>query len=433
MVNLNYWSSQFLTRKSFTMDKKNSYSEFSAQYKDKNIVVLEFGRQYTRCGFASESAPKAIIKTALRDKHGSLNYLHAIDDPKELQLALTSFIERIYFNYLAASPKEKRVVIIESVFVKSTFRKTLAKVFFEQFNAPSILYVPDHLMALASLGLSTGLVLDLGYEEAISIAVVGGVTLLDGSQFTSLGAKSFDQYLHRKLTAKDHSLKPLLTPDIVEDIRAKACFVAPYDRGLELANDKLEKTKNRIKQAAEQNIRAGIDDGHQIWFSLADQMDECSILEDSRTPMSLRYSLGGCRTINIPGSIREGICELFFEVSGHEQSLATMVIETILLAPIDSRRSLGENIVVVGGLANLPGLEHRLSHELINMGKHDSHRRQPPISFKLHKTICPKNYACWLGASMFCTSNFVELRSTSREQWQIGGMKTILEWSDLVR
>lgn len=411
------------------MDKKNSYAEFSSPLNDKNIVVLEFGCNYTKCGFAGEPAPRAIIKTSITNKQGDQVYLRKLRDEKELRKSLGDFIENIYFNYLAVSPEEKKVVVVESVLcVGYLFRNTLTRVFFERFNVPSLLLVPDHLMALATLGRFTGLVVDIGAEEARTIAVVDGVTLLDGAQFASLGAKVLDKLILDELIGRDSTLEGSLRPESVEEIRTKACFVAPFKRGAKMINDKLKRSKEiqteAIRIAEEQNQEISIGSMESCYF-LSDQDDD--------SPATLEWSWDGQKAISIPGNLREGVCEIFFETFGYEQSLTTMVIETLLMAPIDCRRSLSEHILVIGGLANLPGLEHRLSEELHNIDKHERFKRKIPDSFKFHKTICPKNYVAWLGASMFCTPSSLELRSTTRESWLESGKRSIRDWSDLIR
>lgn len=409
------------------MDKRASYAEFSSHLNDKNIVVIEIGRRYTKCGFAGEPAPRAIIKSVSKDKQGKWMYLHSITNPEDLQANLGDFIEKIYFNHLAVSPKEKKVVIVESVFCKSIFRNALTRVFFEQFNIPSILFVPDHLVALATLGRSTGLVVDLGEIEAISIAVVDGVTLLDGTQFANLGAKTLDSLISAELLKHNPYLKEV-GPELVEDIRVKACFVAPYERGLKMTSDKLRKSKEiqseAIRMAEEQNIEVSIGTLEGCYF-LSEQ--------DDHSPATTSYPLDGYKVVKIPGNLREGVCEIFFEIIGHEHSLTTMIVETILSAPIDCRRELAANILVIGGIANMPGLEHRLHDELANLNDYERFKRKIPEKFLFHQPICPRNYVSWLGASMFCTPNSFELRATTRDQWVREGKKNLRDWSDLIR
>lgn len=403
------------------MDKRTSYAEFSSQLNEKNIVVIEFGRHYTRCGFAGEPAPRAIIKTCLPDPISRENiFMHDITDPKELTARLGAFVERLYFNYLAVSPEEKKVIVVESVFCKSIFRNTLTKIFFDRFNVPSLLFVPDHLMALATLGRSTGLVVDIGAVEAISIATVDGVTLLDGAQFASLGARTLDRVINDELIR--HPTPPdIITPEMVEDIRVRACFVAPFERGLKMTKDKAEIQTRAIRSARERNEIIPIEEES---FFLAEP--------DQHSPISVSYPHGGQNIIEVPGNLREGVCEIFFEIFGHEHSLTTMIVETILMAPIDCRRSLAENVLVIGGMANLPGLEHRLSEELKHIDKYQRFKRKIPDNFLFHKPLCPRNYVSWLGASMFCTPSSMELRATSRDQYVRNGKKNPRDWSDLI-
>lgn len=405
------------------MSKRVSTLDLSSQLNEKNIVVLDIGRHYTRCGLAGEPSPRAILKSAVRQSNDELLYLHDIDDIETLKSNLGNFLELLYFNHLAVTPKEKKVVIVESVFSKSTFKNTLTTVLFDQFNVPSLMFVPNHLMALATLGLTTGLVLDLGSEEAISLAVVEGITLLNGAQICNLAARFLDNCIQSVLIKNDPNLEDILTADMIEDIRVKSCFVAPYKRGLEITQGKLN------SQKATKNVDLIEQDMEKI--SLEQGTILCDV--DDNTAPSIQYCLGGNRMITIPGNLREGACEMFFEVHGHEHSIVTMIMETVLMAPIDCRKALCENILVIGGLANLPGLEHRLAMELANFGSNTkSYTTKPPNTFKFHKSVCPKNYAPWLGASMFCSTKFFEMRSTNRTDWINGGKKNLSDWCDLV-
>lgn len=398
------------------MERKTlSYYQFSSQLSDKNIVIIEFGRAYTRCGFANEPTPRAIIKSIVHLKEqGKDVYLHEITNEKQLKRSLRDFVESIYFTHLAVSPKDRKVVIVESVFNQSFFRNTLTNVFFDLFDVPSLLYVPDHLMALASIGSSTGLILDLGSREAVSIAVVEGVTLLDTAQFASLGAEALDNVILKHLEA--HNSNDIdFTSSVVENIRVRTCFVAPYERGQAIA---LIKAKRDAQDT--ENLKINPIDRHL----LVDRDDSC--------PKDLIYPIGDQKLVNVPGTLREGVCELLFEIYGHEHSIATLIIETILASPIDCRKALSENILIVGGLASIPGLKHRLMMELKNIHKYQRYTMKLPDVFKFHNNLCPNNYVCWLGASMFCSTDAVIPRSTTREQWLKDGKKSIKDWSDFI-
>ena len=60
--------------------------------------------------------------------------LMEISDEDDLYEALKSFVEMMYFRYLAINPKDRKAIICESPFYSTAFRNTLIKVFFEHFD-----------------------------------------------------------------------------------------------------------------------------------------------------------------------------------------------------------------------------------------------------------------------------------------------------------
>ncbi|KAK3730366.1 hypothetical protein QZH41_014847, partial [Actinostola sp. cb2023] len=92
-------------------------------------------------------------------------------NPDELYAVLRDFIHKIYFRYLLVNPRDRRVVICESVLCPTLFRETLAKVMFRHFEVPSVLFAPCHLVSLFTLGVPTGLVIDCGYNESLVLPI----------------------------------------------------------------------------------------------------------------------------------------------------------------------------------------------------------------------------------------------------------------------
>lgn len=86
-----------------------------------------------------------------------------------------------------------KVVILESLFLPSKFRDTLAKVLFLHFEIGSLEMLPVHLVATCTLGIDTALVLDVGYEEAIAIPVFEGVPILKSWQALPIAGKAVEE------------------------------------------------------------------------------------------------------------------------------------------------------------------------------------------------------------------------------------------------
>nr|XP_027203016.1 actin-related protein 10-like [Dermatophagoides pteronyssinus] len=387
---------------------------------EKNPVIFEFGTAYTKCGFTSEPSPRAIIPSEIHlNSIDKTLRIFQIKDVDLLIQALEKFIQMIYFKYLAANPKDRRVVIVESIFSEKIFRQQVAEVFFKRFNVPSLLFVPNHVVVMATLGINTALVFDIGYAEAIAIPIYEGITILDSVQFAPLGGKSLhlrimDELIRRKPTFHQDGENVEINETTIdesnlEDIIFRTCFVTTFERGSQLAQQKLT---NKDEEES-------TDDDDRI---------QCSI---KRPPPSVRYPFGGNKFLQIPGSLRESVCEVLFEMYGEEHTLATLIIDSILKCPLDCRRRLAQNIVLIGGTSMISGLKHRLYKEIEYLTTKSE--RYKPINFsndfQFHQLPCKENYASWLGASIWATTDLLSMRSITAEQF-VKNNDTISDWSN---
>lgn len=256
------------------------------------------------------------------------------------------------------------------------------------------------------------MVLDVGYKEATAIPVVEAVTLLDSVQFAPLGGKSIhyrvmDELIQRKAIVKENDqqryVDKMLDEAILEDIKIKTCFVTTIERGSHLAQQKL----------TEQDTAPPV---------------ECSI---QKPPPPVRFPIHGNKIITIPGSLRESVCEVLFEMYGEEHTLPTLIIDAILHCPMDCRRQLASNIVLIGGTSMLPGFKHRLFKEIKHLTTSSQRYKQLSFAgdFKFHMLPCKENYASWLGASIFATTDLLTMRSLTNEQYTKNN-QPVNDWSN---
>lgn len=87
------------------------------------------------------------------------------------------------------SPKDTKILLLESPLAVTSFRETLAKVMFRHFEVGSILFLPSHLATISTLGIDTALVLDVGYREATLIPIFEGIPILKSWQALPLGGQ----------------------------------------------------------------------------------------------------------------------------------------------------------------------------------------------------------------------------------------------------
>ncbi|XP_076346657.1 actin-related protein 10-like [Tachypleus tridentatus] len=385
---------------------------------EKHTVILDIGHAFTKCGFAREAGPRWIIPSQVKNSHtGKLSNLWDFKDRQELYFILKEFLHMLYFKYLVVNPKDRRVVIVESILCQTDFREVLAKVLFCHFEVPSILFVPSHLMSLFTLGISSAVVLDSGYSETIVLPIYEGVVILNAWQALPVAA----QAIHRRIEAevmekakvKTLALEPKplgellsepLEETVLEDIKVRTCFVAPFELG--------------------QKIQVYENGKRLLELKLSEEVPE-----PPPSPPDVEYPLNGEKIMTIPGEIRSYAPEIMFERSGDEQSIASLILDAILKSPIDVRTTLAENLVIMGGNTMLPGFKHRLLAEVRNLLKDPYYSSRLPIKkIKIHQPPAKENYIAWLGGSIFGATDVVTTRSIMREQYL--KREYIPDWSD---
>jgi len=305
------------------------------------------------------------------------------------------------------NPKERRVVIVESVLSPTDYRNLLAKVLFKHFEVPSVIFVPAHLMACFPLGTQSALVVDVGYVETLVLPIFEGVPMLNCWQASPFGGKSVHNNLEKllktngkvKSTAGVMALSQypeLLSESILEDIKVRTCFVTHMERG-------------RMIQAA-----------------LADPANQKKI---EKTPPDVEYPLEGDKVLVLDGFVREAAFEVLFRHDEDDKSLAQLILDSVLKCPIDLRRPLLERIHVIGGGCMVPGFLARLKSELTDLLNDENLYGKKIVaqSLKFFKSPAKENFASWLGASIFGGLEILPHRSVSREQFQ--AKPTIPDWT----
>uniref|UniRef100_A0A3P8RCJ6 Actin related protein 10 n=1 Tax=Astatotilapia calliptera TaxID=8154 RepID=A0A3P8RCJ6_ASTCA len=344
---------------------------------EKTAIVIDLGAAYTKCGFAGETGPRFIIPSEIR-KPGQQQVIKVVQyniNTEELYVILKEFIHILYFRHLLVNPRDRRVVIIESILCPSHFRETLTKVFFKQFEVPSVLFAPSHLMAIMTLGINSALVMDCGYTETLVLPVCECTPILPAWEALPLGGKA--------------SVYAVLFPAV------RTCFVSDLQRGL-----KIQEAKFNLDGTAERPA----------------------------PPPDVDYPLDGEKILHIKGSVRDSVMEILFEQDNEEKSVATLILDTLVKCPIDTRKVLSENLVVIGGTAMLPGFLHRLLAEirlLVEKPKYSNVLASK--SFRIHSPPAKPNCTAWLGGAIFgALQDILGSRSVSRDYYN--QMGRIPDW-----
>ncbi|XP_058832596.1 actin-related protein 10 [Topomyia yanbarensis] len=356
---------------------------FDSVLQEKPAIVLEIGHAFTKLGFAGESHPRSIIPSEVLE-HKSKNSGQTAASKKLLDYAneselydqLVDFLKTIFFKYVLVSPKERKVVIVESVLWPTQIRENLARALFCHFDVSSIFYVPIHLVVLATLAVDTALVVDIGYKEAVVVPVYSGVQAVFAWEAQPLAAEAVHEHIKGELILNGID-EQLLTDYVIEDIKVRTCFVTTRERAIKWRSDE--------KPVA------------------------CPEVD---------YPVKGDETIKIPGVIRETAFEVLFPDDNDHLNLANIILNSILKCPKDMRKALAENIVLIGGSTMVLGLAARLKQELLALLESEQYSDKLFVkTFKFHKPPSKANFTAWLGGSIYGATDLVLSKSIAREAY----------------
>lgn len=369
---------------------------------DKNVVILDIGTVYTKCGLAGETGPRCIVPSQVRnEKTGKTEKIWEFNSTEELYENLKTFLFNLFFRNLLVNAKDRRLVLCESMLCPSQFRQTLAKVLFIHFEVSSVLFGSNHLLSLLTLGTNTGLVMDLGYSETLVIPVYEGIPVIKALQALPAAGKAIHRRIENLLkstatvTIEGGHSKPMseipdcLNEQLLEDIKVRCCFVTNLKRAKQI---------------------------HDVTMRGADK-DKLPT-----PPPGVQYPLDGGKVLEITGEVREHSCEVLFEQDNEEVSVPTLILDAILKCPIDMRKELAENIVIIGGTSMLAGFHHRLRAELYDLLKTPKYQKQMAIKeFRFHQLPAKQNYAAWLGGAMMGALETLPSKSVTKDLYIING------------
>lgn len=207
---------------------------------------------------------------------------------------------------------------------------------------------------LSTLAVETALVVDLGYKEATILPVYSGVQVLRAWQAQPIAAEAVHAEITRQLLENGVS-SDLLTDETIEDIKVRTCFVTTYERAQSY------KTEQPPSPAPD-----------------------------------VDYPIMGKEIITIPGVLRETAFEVLFPEDNDRLGLPFIILDAICACPLDMRKQLIENIVLVGGTAMATGLRARLKEEILAKMQTNVYKEKLFLNaVKFHNVPAKENFCAW--------------------------------------
>ncbi|KPJ10690.1 Actin-related protein 10 [Papilio machaon] len=327
-----------------------------ALIQEKQAVVLDLGTDYTKFGFTGEAAPRCIVRSEFWcQAERRYKRLYDYRTPQELYDNLVHMLHLLYFRHVLVNPKERRVVVVESLLTPTLFRETLAKVLFIHYEVSGALWVDSGRASALTLAAPVVLVVSIGARDAEVTAVVHGCPVLRALQSQPLGARAVNAELARLLD-EDNGRELHLSDDVLDDIKVRACFVPGREAALRWA--------------------------------------------ERGVPADVRETRRGADVL-VSRRARALAAEPLFARDHDLASLPDIVLQCIMQCPIDARRSLAGSVLVTGGGAALPGLRARLAQELRHLADQPPYKeRLRELEFKFHSAPAHENSVAWVGGAL---------------------------------
>eukprot|EP00917_Polyrhabdina_sp_WS-2016_P027796 GHVP01059368.1.p1 GENE.GHVP01059368.1~~GHVP01059368.1.p1 ORF type:complete len:409 (+),score=56.52 GHVP01059368.1:29-1255(+) len=333
----------------------------------KRPAIIQIGSAYTRAGLAGEIIPKVLETPFNKLFKQELTFQEtnvSVDWTEEIEVLLRN----IYFSSLNIVPSTRRLILVEGPFLPVNLRKAIISVALLQLHVPSVtlcceIVSPLHLTS--PMNITTGLIIDCGESETRIVPVIHGAPFFLNGKILSVGAKEVYLSLGRSLKKGSEapqqqettSLKSLqehnLTNEELRAIMMGACYARYSD----------SKSENTLQST------------QPIDFSLKKNVQ-----------------------LRIDPQILWSCTEILFNSFGFS------VASCIESCPLQERGKLVQNIVFVGGGAEILGYRERALIEIRTAFEESDILKAVALYIMPANSIFPPSAIQWVGASLVCSA-----------------------------
>ena len=287
-----------------------------------------------------------------------------------------------YFTELGVDPRDSSCLVTEAPLNPKPNREKTTQIFFESFDVPQFYLCCQSVLSLYASGVTTGVVLDCGYNVTHAVAIYEGYYLPHAVQRLYCGGQQITEYLKRDLNEKNKFMfTTSRETEIVSDIKEKLAY-------FRLQEEKEEKEKDEEKYE--------LPDGTEITISKKKLTDCCEILFNPSMIFDAKKDKNTQKKTEEVVGIDSMICTAVEKCDG------------------DIHGDLYKNIVLSGGGSLLKNIEPRLNQELTKK------LSKKNVEFKV---IAPpeRKYSTWIGASILTAlTTFEDLWITKDEYDEYG-------------
>jgi len=157
-------------------------------YSTQDRVILDIGARFLRAGFSGEGFPRCTISATKSQQHLSSAAPELWEqqdwDAELIEDRLERALREVYSRYdeageamtdrryLLIDAKTRKVIVSEGTVLAYRIKEAICRVLFTYFQVPSVTFLSSGVLALASTGLRTGLVVDIGWHDTRVLPVL---------------------------------------------------------------------------------------------------------------------------------------------------------------------------------------------------------------------------------------------------------------------
>ena len=249
--------------------------------------------------------------------------------------------------------KARKVIVAEPTLLAYRIKEAICRVLFTYFQVPSVTFLSSHVLALASTGLRTGLVVDIGWHDTKVLPVFAfGIELTKIYELRPLNpfiqvSPIACKALHARVGyLLQHHCTPALTSTsfrTIDDFLVRALYTPSQPNTYTHITTNGLIPNEKLKEVYE------TDPSDTIKWYVSSQKKELYVP---------RWICSRATEIFFEGD-RSGI-----EPDTDEIGLATTIITCLLRLPKDVRAKVMQSVVIVGGGAAIPGFRSRVHASL---------------------------------------------------------------------
>ncbi|KAF7289665.1 C2H2-type domain-containing protein [Mycena chlorophos] len=389
-----------------------------------SAVVLDFGSDTVKAGFAGEEAPLSVFPSVVaRPRHGAVInsgdpafYVGYASSALRISLVIhvtrdealshrpgwtirrsieggivhvqnwddmEQLLAHSFRELNVASDAISPVLIAVPAQASPQHQTKLAQIIFEELSAPALGLQPSASLSLLSAGLESGVVLESGHTTTVAVPIHEGHILHDAVRSVGYaGQEITDLILHllvreqgMHFAADDRSARA-----VVEELKHRKCYVAANYHEEVKCIPRLVKTEHTD---------------------------------------SLSYELPDGQIVTM-GSTRFVAPEALFQPSilGLDQpGITHLVYGAISHTPAALRASLLGNVLLSGGNTLFPGLANRLAAELVDVVSPDMR-----AEVNIH-ALPERRYLPWIGGSIFAAQNTFDKACLTKAEYDELGLR----------